>query len=58
MFAMLVDDVFEIKDRGVIVCGYMDSSRYNVKLYDCLYDFYGKEKTDSEVYTAFFLNGC
>lgn len=43
MFAMLVDDVFEIKDRGVIVCGYMDSSRYNVKLYDCLYDFYGNQ---------------
>lgn len=43
MFAMLVDDVFELTNRGIVVSGYINEHKHALKLYDCLYDFYGNQ---------------
>lgn len=43
MFAMLVDDVFELTGRGIVVSGYINELKHHIKVYDCLYDFYGNQ---------------
>ncbi len=43
MFAMLVDDVFELTGRGIVVSGYINEHKHTLKVYDCLYDFYGNQ---------------
>ena len=43
MFAMVIEEVFEIKGRGVVLSGRFDSERYSICENTCLYDMYGNE---------------
>lgn len=43
MFAMLVDDAYEIPGKGISVSGKVNLKKYIIKEYDCLYDFYGNQ---------------
>ena len=43
MFAMIIEEVFEIKGRGIVLSGHFDSERYSVCENTCLYDMFGNE---------------
>lgn len=43
MFAMLIEDVFEIEGRGIVLSGHYDSERYRLCVNSCLYDMMGNE---------------
>ena len=43
MFAMIVEDAFEIKGRGTVLSGHYDSERYEISVNTRLYDMSGEE---------------
>ena len=43
MFAMIIEEVFEIKGRGIVISGHFDAERYSICENTCLYDMFGNE---------------
>ena len=43
MFAFTVEDALEIKDRGIVIAGHYNSTRYDIFTNSVLYDMAGNE---------------
>ena len=43
MLAMLIEDVFEIEGRGIVLSGHYDSERFRLCVNSCLYDMMGNK---------------